>query len=239
MIIGILTNTVPSGFWMIFYMYSQPTLLGELRVELDRVIELENDSSAEHTHILNLHRIKAECPLLNAVWQEVLRTTTCGISSRIVTRDILLNDRFLLKKNSVVELPNHVTHSNPELWGPTVDEFDPRRFLKAEGKATEAETANSHHKIPRATFRPFGGGTSLCSGRHQATNQLLGAMAMFVTGYEVKPAKGDGKWVHPGAHGHTIAAAVDSPDCDIAVEVMPRAGYEEAKWVLTTTGSNE
>lgn len=248
MIIGILTNTVPSGFWMIYFMYSQPDLLAELREELDAIVEPiskysehgADTNDGAYTHVLNLNRIKDECPLFNGTWQETLRSTTCGISSRIVTRDILLNDRFLLKKDAVVELPNNATHSSPDLWGRSVERFNPRRFLKPNVSdpplTSEEKAAGDKHKIPRATFRPFGGGTSLCAGRHQASNQLLGAMAMFCAGFDVVPmlAGQEGRWEWPGAHGHTIAAAVDSPDHDIPVDVSPRKGMEGRKWLLST-----
>lgn len=160
MIIGILTNTVPAGFWMIFYIWSTSGVLDELREKIDKIIirKIQEDGRSRLT--LRSADIKENCPLLNATMQETLRMRTCGISSRIVTDDIVLNDQYLVKKNSVMELPNNIIHSAEDLWGPTVGEFNNKRFLKG----------HKDFKVPKNSFRPFDGGVSLCAGRHQAAS---------------------------------------------------------------------
>ncbi|KAE8378305.1 cytochrome P450 [Aspergillus bertholletiae] len=225
MIIGILTNTVPTIFWAVYYVYRDADLLAALRDEISQIATpktVEGGSSRTWT-IKNID-LKTKAPLLTATINETFRHRTCGISSRFVTQDVTLKNEYLIKKGTVMELPNNVLHSNPNYWGSTVGDFNPRRFL-ADSRSAEAKAA-------RGAFRPFGGGASLCAGRHQAMSQMLGGLALFIMSSDCVPAENGGEWKFPGAHGHTIAAAVDLPSSDLWLDVSPRKGYEADLWVL-------
>ncbi len=224
MIIGILTNTVPTIFWAIYYVFRDPSLLEKLREEISAIaIRGKDKTTGAPVWTLPSSGLKQKCPLLTATINETLRHRTCGISSRMVTEDCVLNDKYLLKKGTVCELPNNVLHMNQAYWGPTVDEFDPTRFLK-DASSKEARSA-------RGAFRPFGGGVSKCAGQYQAMSQMLGGLALLVMSSDCIPADG-AEWKFPGAHGHTIAAAVDLPSSDLWLDVSPRKAYEADFWKL-------
>ncbi|KID89333.1 cytochrome P450, partial [Metarhizium majus ARSEF 297] len=224
MIIGILTNTVPAIFWAVYYVYRDASLLEELRQELMpfSVSSIHSETGCK-VWTLRVSDLKDKCRLLVATINETLRHRTCGISSRMITEDIWLNDKYLLKKNSVCELPNKVLHSNEAYWGSTVHQFDPSRFLQ--------DPSSKEARMAKGAFRPFGGGVSLCAWRHQAMSQMIGALALFIMSCDCDPADG-GEWKFPGAHGHTIAAAVDLPSSDLSVDVRPRRNFETDYWRL-------
>ncbi|KAI1138328.1 cytochrome P450 [Hypoxylon sp. FL0543] len=223
MIIGILTNTVPTIFWAVYYVYRDASLLASLREELASIATKGTDAkTGEPSWTMRSSDIRDKCRLLAATIDETFRHRTCGISSRFVTEDVVLNNRYLLKSGTVCELPNNVLHSNSEYWGDTVEEFNPTRFL-ADPRSAEAKKA-------RGAFRPFGGGASLCAGRHQAMSQMLGGLALFIMSSDCDPVSGS--WKFPGAHGHTIAAAVDLPSSDLWLDIKPRKGYEKDYWSL-------
>ncbi|KAI2616503.1 cytochrome P450 [Hypoxylon sp. NC1633] len=223
MIIGILTNTVPTIFWAVYYVYRDASLLASLREELASIATKGTDAkTGKQSWTMPSSDIRDKCRLLAATIDETFRHRTCGISSRFVTEDVVLNDRYLLKIGTVCELPNNVLHSNSEYWGDTVEEFNPTRFL-ADPRSAEAKRA-------RGAFRPFGGGASLCAGRHQAMSQMLGGLALFIMSSDCDPVSGS--WKFPGAHGHTIAAAVDLSSSDLWLDIKPRKGYEEDYWSL-------
>jgi cytochrome P450 len=225
MIIGILTNTVPTIFWAVYYVYSNADLLASLRDEISQIATpTESADGGSRTWTIKNIDLKSKAPLLTATINETFRHRTCGISSRYVTENITLQDQYLLKKGTIMELPNNVLHSNPAYWGPTVSDFNPGRFL-ADPRSAEAKAA-------RGAFRPFGGGASLCAGRHQAMSQMLGGLALFIMSSDCVPAENGGEWKFPGAHGHTIAAAVDLPSSDLWLYVSPRKGYEDDFWEL-------
>ncbi|KAK0618496.1 cytochrome P450, partial [Bombardia bombarda] len=217
MIIGILTNTVPTIFWAVYYVYRDPSLLAALREELSAIaIKGKDKQTGKTAWTLRQGDIRDKARLLAATIDETFRHRTCGISSRFVTEDVVLNDKYLLKQGVVCELPNNVIHSSPAYWGKTVADFDPTRFLK-DPRSAEAKQA-------RGAFRPFGGGASLCAGRHQAMSQMLGGLALFIMSSDCEPVGTGGEWKFPGAHGHTIAAAVDLPSSDLWLDVKPRGG---------------
>jgi len=222
MIIGILTNTVPTMFWAIYYVYRDPELLKSLREALMQIATKKTNDDGTTTWTMKSADLKDKVPLLTATINETFRHRTCGISSRFVTEDVVLNERYALRKGTVVELPNNVLHSNPAYWGPSVEDFDPARFL--------ADPRSASAKSSRGAFRPFGGGASLCAGRHQAMSQMLGGLALFIMGSDCDPV--GGTWKFPGAHGHTIAAAVDLPSSDLWLNVKPRKEFETDTWVL-------
>ncbi|USP74927.1 uncharacterized protein yc1106_02201 [Curvularia clavata] len=222
MIIGILTNTVPTIFWAVYYIYRDAQLLKDLREEISEFAVKTTNGQGESIWTIKNVDLNKRAKLLAAAIDETFRHRTCGISSRYVTEDITLDDQYLLKKGTIMELPNNALHSNSEYWGETVNEFNPRRFL-ANPRSAEAKAA-------RGAFRPFGGGASLCAGRHQAMSQMLGALALFIMSSDCDPVGGE--WKFPGAHGHTIAAAVDLPSTDLWLDVKPRKGYESDYWLL-------
>ncbi|KAK1959904.1 cytochrome P450 [Colletotrichum sublineola] len=224
MIIGILTNTVPTIFWAVYYVYRDSSLLEKLRQEISAVaIRGKNEKTGAPAWTLPTSTLKGKCPLLTAVINETLRHRTCEISSRMVTEDCVLNNKYFLKKGTVCELPNNVLHSNEAYWGPTVNEFDPTRFLK--------DASSKEARMARGAFRPFGGGVSRCTGQYQAMSQMIGGLALLIMSNDCAPADG-GEWKFPGAHGHTIAAAVDLPSTDLWLDVSPRKGYEDDVWKL-------
>jgi cytochrome P450 len=75
-----------------------------------------------------------------------------------------------------------VQHSDTAAWGSNASEFDHTRFLRPD------------KRVPAAAFQAFGGGTSLCTGRHFATTVILNFTAMFIMQNDILPA--GGMWPH-------------------------------------------
>jgi cytochrome P450 len=111
-----------------------------------------------------------------AVLRESLRIGSENFSVRLIKDDILLGDQYMLKKGSVVQIAGGVLHADKTIWGDDVYDFNPGRFLtqKARGGG-----------IHPAAFRGFGGGKTLCPGRHFATNEILVFAAMIVHGFDM------------------------------------------------------
>ena len=129
--LGILSNTVPTCFWVLYDIYSRPDLLKELRDELRaNAITLSPDG----THTIDLVDIKEKCGLLISTFQEVLRVRSIGAPTRTVYKDILLNDQYLLKKGSLLMMPIKGINREENTWGAQAHEFNPRRFADGRQK---------------------------------------------------------------------------------------------------------
>lgn len=138
---------------------------------------------------------------------------------------MLLDDKYLLKQGSAVQTPMAVLHKSPAAWGEDAAAFRPRRFLKTvNGNGGE----NELKQIP-AAFRPFGGGASLCPGRHVATMETMALVAILVLRFEVKGA-GKGALVVPRSKQKSLATNVFPPERDVRVRVRRRRGLEDVRW---------
>ncbi|KAI9649219.1 hypothetical protein NHQ30_001787 [Ciborinia camelliae] len=228
--IGLITNTSPTAFWMAYHLYSDPAVLEDCRQELSKVLfdETHTTNSGEtiKVRILDMSRVKIDCPILLSTLQEVLRVHTIGTSTRMVMKDHLLDGKYLLKKGSTLMIPGPVQHTSTSAWGPNVSEFNHLRFLPE----------NKRHNA--ISFRGFGGGTTLCPGRHFASTEILAFIALLILRFDITPV--DGKWAHLTSNKSAMWETTAAPDEDIEVRIVPRASDEVGiKWKVLVTDSDK
>ncbi|KAF2146999.1 uncharacterized protein K452DRAFT_261129 [Aplosporella prunicola CBS 121167] len=217
--IGILSNTVPSTFWTIFDIFSRPELLDEIRDE----VRAKALRVKEGIHIVDLAAIRNECKLLVSSYQETLRTRSNSATTRIVTKDMMLNDEWVLKQGSVLQMPAPTVNRHGSAWGDESSEFNPRRFLKGEQKDVKRATA----------FLSFGASPHICPGRHFATGEILSLTAMMVLRYNLAPR--DGSWRKLKLNAWAIAASMTPPAESFEVTVEEREEYKGKKWDFQVT----
>ncbi|KAL8983471.1 MAG: hypothetical protein Q9205_002302 [Flavoplaca limonia] len=233
-LVGVLINATPSFFWMLLHIYSRPTLLEELRAEIAHATESTTTGNTTTQSII-VSKLNEYCPLLLSTYQETLRVQTHNSSSRWVTKDTVIADQYLLKAGNVIQMPGHPVHMMPSIWGSDVESFNPRRFLKIE-KDNKKSKDKSQKQHP-ASFRTFGGGSTLCPGRHFATAELCAAIAMMVMRFDIEPMHNGGTWVIPRYKYGKVASAVPPPDRDVTVKIKTRRGMEDVKWQFAFEGS--
>ncbi|KAL9102481.1 MAG: hypothetical protein Q9163_002381 [Psora crenata] len=210
-LIGILANTIPFIFYMLVRIYSDPQLVSDIREELETSgFLVPPDEMAQNPSIIT---IREDCPLLFSTFQEVLRLHMVGSNSRFVLEDVMLDETYLLRKGMVVQIPVGVLHNDVTAWGEHVKEFRPRRFLK-QGRLDEGFKYNA------ASYRPFGGGASLCPGRHFLMLETLALMAVMLASFDLVPV--NGQWSIPRQKQQQLATAVHPPAEDIRVRIRPR-----------------
>ena len=169
---------------------------------------------------LNLLSMPEDCPLLYSTWQEVLRVHALGSGSRYILEDVMLEDHYLLCKGMVVQMPMAVMHSDAAAWGEDVKEFQPRRFIKN-------TTGKGGFKQNVTAYRPFGGGASMCPGRHFVTLEVMGMVACMLARFDLVPV--DGQWNIPRQKQESLATNVFPPEKDIRVKVTIRTGLGAPK----------
>ncbi len=220
-LLGILANTIPAAFYMLLHVYADHALLQELRDELEtKAVSVTADGTSRTLHIIPM---REHCPLLHATWQELLRLHAQGASARYVREDTMLNDRYLLKKGMVIQMPTAVMHSDPTFWGPDAQDFQPRRFLKQNDAG-----AGKASKQYASAYRPFGGGASLCPGRPFVTLEVLALTAWMVLRFDMVPLSGN--WRIPASRQESLATTVFPPEEDVRVRIGRRKGFEGVLW---------
>lgn len=141
-------------------------------------------------------------------------------------------------------IPAASLHSDPAVWGPTAGDFKPSRFIKKSFRPqpnnhifTDAagpnNLAKSQNRVPHGAFRVFGGGTSLCPGRHFASTELLAIVAMLIMRFEMDPVDGE-LWKLPESSTGNMATAIPFPVCDVSLDVKSREGWD-GRWLLETS----
>ena len=221
--LAILVNATPTLFWSMLHIYSDQSLLSSLREEMDAHITAQV-SSDKAIRTIDISTLQHDCPLLLSTFREVLRLHTHFSTSRWVAEDTMLADRYLLQKDSVLQMPGGVVHREADIWGDDVDTFDARRFLKQQTSA-----AASKSKIHRGAFRAWGGGVSLCPGRFFATTEITSVLAMFVARYDVCAPSG-GVLAIPDIEQNRIASSIPPPKTDVMVKITTRDGLEGYQW---------
>jgi cytochrome P450 len=218
--VALLANTVPTTFWMLFHIYSDSEVLAHCRAELSSVVVRSTGKEGGHINTIDMSKVKTSCPMFLSTFKEVLRLHSTSVSARLVMEDHMLDDQYMLKKGSTVMMPGPVQHTFEDIWGPNVDVFDYKRFTILE---------KCRHS---AAFRAFGGGTTLCSGRHFATTEILAFTAVMILRFDVKPKKGN--WKQPSEGRVEFWEATASPDEDIVVKICPTSGKGSGdEWAFT------
>ncbi|KAG8161707.1 hypothetical protein KVR01_008694 [Diaporthe batatas] len=224
-------NTIPTAFWVIYRIFSDPDTLEECRREVNQAVRPSDKDKASES-VLDLSLVLNSCPTLLSTYHEVFRFHGMANSVRVVSEDCALqgsesNRVYRLRKGGLVMMSARAQHSNPDVWGPDVDEFRHDRFLKQQGRPRPNPVA----------FRGFGGGTTLCPGRHFATAEILMLAAMLLLRFDVHPAGGE--WDDPTTEKSSQAEAVEQPDDDIEIVLAPRPEAAGKTWRVESSGRRD
>lgn len=226
--VAVLANTVPAAFWTVLFVYSTPGLLDAIRNEIDSVVTVTDDSHGM-TRSIDIKSLKEHCPTLISTFQETLRYCAISVAVRQVMEDTVLDGQWLLKKDSLLQMPSRIIHADQEHWGIDAQIFNPYRFMK---EPQNQEVNHSARKRPApAAFRAFGGGTTLCPGRHFATNEILAVTAMLALRYDMVPVKET--WSLPSTNNSNMTLSIMEPDTDVEVDVTVRKGFEEGRFTCS------
>lgn len=218
---GAIVNTVPTAFWLVWQVLADPVIFTDCSQEIHQLVTTSSDG----IHNIDLADVMTACPVLVSTWQEVLRFHGISIAARVIKEDTLVDDQYLLKKGGLLMMPNAVIHSDLALWGPTVGQFNHKRFLKS------AKSGESRY--PAAAFRGFGGGHVLCPGRHFASTEVLALLALLLVRFDIKPV--EGKWIQPDKD-NVMDRACPLPKRDVRVELIPKGGQN---WRVTFSSRRE
>ncbi|KAM0302443.1 hypothetical protein HYE67_009949 [Fusarium culmorum] len=218
-ILAIVGNTIPTTFWLLIQIFYRPDLLKEIRSELEAT--LENPSSRSEIS-LNYTVIREKCPVLMSTYEEILRMTSGIATVRYTNEDTLIQDRWLLKKGAQVQMPTAFIHADPTTWGADAEVFDHTRFLKSKVLTKEQKTRRA------AAFRPFGGGNTLCPGRHFASYEVLTFAGSILLGFDMTPTTE--AFNLPEMDRSKLPLTSLKPAGDIKVNLTRRRGWEKVQF---------
>lgn len=205
-------NAIPMAAYMLIEMIHDRSLLTRVREELLSVEGLSNScpSEIDITTLCNL-------PLLNSVYRECLRLRASIPLTRRLHKDIEI-DGYTLRAGNFILAPSWLSHQDEKLWsapGHPANTFWAERFL------------HNKEAVRLGDFFPYGGGSIMCPGRFFAKQEILAAVAMTVTSFDLEFVENvylDGR---PSERGPGIddceSRGIISLDRDVKVWIRKRA----------------
>lgn len=236
MLFAILGNAVPTTFWFLAHLFSQPELLADVRSEIGAAVTVNElgIGGDEEKKIIHVEKLKSVAPILISAYRETLRFVANLSSVRMILEDTVIAGKYLLKKDSIVQIASGVIHLDPDVWGPDAAEFNARRFLQtntSEDVTGNTTTTSLPKNVPSAAFRAFGGGSVICPGRHFAQSEIVGFVAAVVMGFDFEKPSG-GVIELPERNDGLIPLVVMKPKRECMVAIKRRKGLEKVKWEL-------
>ncbi|KAK1749889.1 cytochrome P450 [Echria macrotheca] len=221
------SNTVPASAWTVVSTLTcpDPELLTNIRREAEAAIAVDPKTGER---VFDVQKLAAS-PWLQAVYTETLRLRSGFCIIRDAVRDTEI-DGVSIAKGAIVQAPIPIAHHDAvwEAEGYAVDEFWPHRHIKVVGSTDE-----KGHRAEKVEFAlgnrsgyyfPYGGGITMCPGRHFAKLEIMGTLALLVTQFDIEVVG----WVkHDGSPSdrearNGVGMAVYHPDRDLKVRVKRR-----------------
>ncbi|KIV86058.1 hypothetical protein PV11_01697 [Exophiala sideris] len=232
-------NANPVIFWMVRYIYSDPTLLEELRREVAPYVRIKKAADTglpikEAPRLdIDIAALWTKCPLLKGAFFETMRLEAASMSYKMVEEDFVVTESeqdarmlgkneaqsYLLRKGELICIP-HGVHQSDEKYFRDPERFDPRRFW-----AKDAEKDNSGGedvRVEYGTMKVWGGGKQMCKGKTFAEREVVLFAAAIVMQWDMVPVGNGGKWVHPG---RKVGAGAVTPVKDVRVRLSRREAW--------------
>jgi cytochrome P450 len=152
------------------------------------------------------------------------RYSGAALSTREVIEDTIING-WKFEKGGMVMIPLRTNHQDAKTYGERTDEFVPDRFLKdfittdpSNGYAPDDGPVGKKGPSVKS-MKPFGGGVTLCPGRHFAGNESLAFVATALRRFDIQLVEGQ-KEARP-LTSYPVAG-VYPPDHDVYVKIRLR-----------------
>lgn len=237
-LLGAVSNTVPTAYWYLMHVFTKPSLVAELRKELEPLaVPGQQLPNGKREMLLNVRNLEERAPLLVAAFRENQRVINVGTINRMVQSDTVLTSStdptksYLFKKGTALVASQMTSHGSAEHWGPDVDEFKPSRFLRTDPETGEERTFEAEAPAARGAFIPFGGGKHLCPGRNFASLENWATMIAFLLGFDITTPEGQ-PLVLPERALALPAHGIGSPvkGSDLSSSIRRRKGWENVVW---------
>ncbi|KAL8812803.1 MAG: hypothetical protein Q9200_000770 [Gallowayella weberi] len=193
------SNVNNASFWVLARILFDEQLRETVKHEVDAAWQSES---------LDVKLLYANSPVLDGTFHECLRLSAGAMMGRKVLVTTRIGDK-VLKAGGTVLIPSRQLHSNANVWGSDHQQFSDTRFAR-NGTLTR-----------HSSYRPFGGGVSLCPGRKVARQQVFTMVAILIHRFDARLSR-DKKQEFPRLNVSTPALGVTGPakDMDIHVELF-------------------
>jgi len=179
-------NTIPATFWSLLLPLRDPAARAALTAEVRAVL---GDAPADpETGRPQLDRdALSKLVMLDSAISEALRMTSGSLTIREALEDVSLTlsdgSTLPIRQGDRVGIYPYLMHHDPALYpNPEAYQFD--RYVDEDGKRKHTFLLNGERL--RTYLMPFGGGVSMCPGRHFARNEIKIAAALLLYHFDAE-----------------------------------------------------
>lgn len=151
-------------FWRLSNMIYDPDLLQAIRKEV--APSFSKDGKIDMQSLPG-------CPLLDAALNETLRVTSVNSSARKIEEPVVVGGKTLQTDRKIM-MPYRQLHIDENIFGSDEISFNADRFFKNKDLSRSP------------SFKPFGGGSTYCSGRFIAKREVVAFVALAVHLYDLQ-----------------------------------------------------
>ena len=174
-------NTIPAAVWTLYHVMGDPEVREVVVDEVRGVLETISERTSNGMPLLSTNHLADMEKLDSCIW-EVLRLTTATIVMRDALEPTTLSlsngEEITIQRGERLLLYVRMAHLDPEIYE-SPNEFKYDRFLASSNpEFTKAGRPVKYHLLP------FGGGKSICPGRHFAMNEFKLLVALFVAAFD-------------------------------------------------------
>ncbi|KAH7304285.1 putative cytochrome P450 [Stachybotrys elegans] len=204
--LAINTNTRKTAFWLLCYLIYHPSLLEAYKAETAAAF----GPSGELVDPFMIQDA-SKCPLVDAIWNETLRMSGWAASVRLITADTVIGGKRMNKGNRVM-VPHRLLHFDEAIFGPEPHKFRPERWMHKRAEDGTSSLARS------PSWRPFGAGKTMCSGRFLARFSVTTFVATLLRRFDVQLV---GNPAFPKAdEGRPVLGTMSVKEgCDVTVKI--------------------
>lgn len=231
--IGLLGNTVPTAFWVLYDIVTRPELLDTIRSELQQIVTRSGQLDKE-TFEIDVVGLRTGCPILLSSYQETQRFRNIHASIRKIIADTVIEspitgEKYFLEKGNYLQMPSAPIHHDPEVWGANAAEFDPYRFVKGTG-------AIPRDKLPESyAFMAWGIAPHVCAARQFASTEVMLFVAMMIMRFDIEHSQK--KWKQPDPKVGELSTILPPKD-EVFVNIR-RRDHWQGKWKLKMGDSRQ
>ncbi|CAI2170100.1 576_t:CDS:2 [Funneliformis geosporum] len=160
-------TTSNSTSWALYLLAQHPNIQDLLREELVKAFPDKSKFNPTFEEINSLEYLNCQFFII------VIAIRRANIN------DKMLGDIFI-PKNTLIDIPIATLHRLPSIWGPTVDDFDPKRW------SNPSLTEN----VTNYNYMPFGAGIRSCIGNKLALSEFKILLSMFVRNFTFQSIEG-------------------------------------------------
>ncbi|KAF9887662.1 hypothetical protein FE257_009755 [Aspergillus nanangensis] len=225
-------NTPNIVFWNLLRLYTNPTLLEEIRKEIAPYVKMSRPTR-EKTGFpipeapkvsMDLDGLFKKCHLLKGSFYETMRVDSAGFLFREAIADLTITESeedatiagfseprsVRISKGESVAVPHGVLHNDPRYFS-NPGQFDPLRFITTD-PTTGVKRADMH------TINPFGDGMAAYKGPVFAEREILAFVVPIISMWNIEPAEGE-QLILPR---HKLSGGTYLPSRDIPVRLSMR-----------------